>query len=108
MNIRPLQVNACRKREGRIKNVMSIEGNKNKKARSVTFDVMKCIGIILVIIGNLKEYSQAFSFIYSFHMLLFFIIGGYFFHSKPTSVSLKSDIKRLIYPYIITGQPSSS
>ncbi len=46
--------------------------------RSKTIDVMKGIGIILVIIGHLiPPDSYAFRWIFSFHMPLFFLLFGY-------------------------------
>jgi len=55
----------------------SIDVTTNREA---TFDVMKCIGIIAVIIGHLTSFGQ--DFIFSLHMPLFFIIAGYFYHEK--------------------------
>lgn len=68
--------------------------------RENTFDVMKCIGIIAVIIGHLTSFGQ--DFIFSWHMPLFFIIAGYFYHEKGITTMLKKDAKHLLLPYAIT------
>lgn len=46
--------------------------------RDITFDMMKGIGIILVIIGHLAHgFGWLVPAIYTFHMTLFFILSGY-------------------------------
>ena len=48
--------------------------------RNITFDIIKAIGILLVIIGHLADNFKIFiGIIYIFHMPLFFIVSGYFF-----------------------------
>lgn len=46
--------------------------------REILWDVMRGIAIMLVVIGHSGVSSFAWSFIYSFHMPLFFFISGYF------------------------------
>jgi len=71
--------------------------------RKLAFDVMKGISIILVIIGHLQIPNILHHIIYSFHMPLFVIIGGYFFKSKSIkSFNVLKDIKRLGLPYLFT------
>lgn len=69
------------------------------KERIVTFDILKGIGILLVIIGHtfMKEIGP---FILSFHMPLFFIVAGYFFKYQPFLLQVKRDFRRLIVPYL--------
>lgn len=69
--------------------------------RNPTFDMMKGIGIICVIIGHLSDYFT--TFIFSFHMPLFFIISGYFFYQQPSQHLIKKDFNRFIVPYIFTS-----
>lgn len=73
--------------------------------RDVTFDIMKGIGILLMLFCHYKpEYQWPHQFIYSFHMPLFFIVAGYF--SKPLKDSvwegIKKNAKRLLLPFIVT------
>ena len=71
--------------------------------RNPIFDIMKGFGILLVIAGHLGGINKYLhSFIFSFHMPLFFILAGYFFKPKDFSTSLSKDFKRLIYPYLFT------
>ena len=71
------------------------------KKRSATFDIMKFFGIMFVIIGHLATTGQR--VIFSFHMPLFFIIAGYFYHQKDYKENFKRDAKRLLLPYIFTA-----
>lgn len=71
------------------------------KKRSATFDIMKFFGIMFVIIGHLATTGQR--VIFSFHMPLFFIIAGYFYHPKDYKENFKRDAKRLLLPYIFTA-----
>lgn len=50
--------------------------------RDKTIDVLKGIGIILVVIGHSGCPNLLKDFIYSFHMPLFFIASGYFFNEN--------------------------
>ncbi len=49
------------------------------KQRNLTFDIMKGIGILLVLIGHVWQLPDSIhQTIYSFHMPMFFIVAGYF------------------------------
>lgn len=67
--------------------------------RNATFDILKGIGILLVIIGHtfMKEIGP---YIQAFHMPLFFVVAGYFFKYKPVKDQLVRDLRRLIVPYL--------
>lgn len=69
-------------------------------SRNITLDLMKAIGIIAIILGH---YGIGRQFFYSFHVPLFFIVGGYLFRTKDIRVSLLADSKRLLIPYILTS-----
>lgn len=70
-----------------------------EKMRNATFDILKGIGILLVIIGHtfMKEIGP---YIQAFHMPLFFVVAGYFFKYKPVKDQLVRDLRRLIVPYL--------
>ena len=70
--------------------------------RDVTFDVLKGIAIILVIIGHC-DFGPFRAFIYSFHMPLFFFVTGYFLKKRPLRQEIYLSTKRLIIPYIFTA-----
>ena len=56
--------------------------SKLKMDRDSTLDVLKGIGIILVVIGHSNCPKLLDDYIFSFHMPLFFIASGYFFNKK--------------------------
>ena len=83
----------------------------NKKERLVYIDQMKGIAILLVIMGHLigpnAGYNAVFSFIYSFHMPIFFIISGYLGYKttkidsfKTYGIFLKKKFIVLVIPFL--------
>lgn len=79
---------------------MSVKQKYNK-----TFDIMKGICILLMILCHLLNHN--YRFIYSFHMPLFFILAGYFvkditFSLKEFGVFTKKNAIRLLVPYFVT------
>lgn len=46
------------------------------KERNITFDILKGIGILLMMWCHLTQTHN--QFVYSFHMPLFFLISGYY------------------------------
>lgn len=72
--------------------------------RDITFDIMKGIGILLVIIGHLAHgYGLLIPIIYTFHMPLFFIVSGHFYKQKNPVELLVRDLKLLIVPYLLVS-----
>lgn len=78
---------------------------KQNKQYDPTFDMMKGIGILLMILCH--SINHNFRIIYSFHMPLFFILAGYF--TKDMSFSWnsfgrfsKKNAIRLLVPYFVT------
>ncbi len=72
-----------------------------QKERNIAFDILKGIGILLMIIGHsIDRRSIWFHLIYTFHMPLFFIVAGFFFKVKPTKEIIVNSYKRLIIPYL--------
>lgn len=70
--------------------------------RDRSIDIAKGIAIIAVVFGHcyLFPYTR---FVYSWHMPLFFILAGYFFRKKNVRESLRTDLWRLIVPYLVFG-----
>lgn len=71
--------------------------------RNITFDMMKGVGILLVIIGHVAHGYGLYPVIYVFHMPLFFIVSGYFYKPKHPSVLFKRDVKLLLLPYCLVA-----
>ena len=79
------------------------------KGRDITFDIMKGIGILLVITCHFFGWNhpQMARIIQSFHMPLFFIVAGYFSKSYVDIPSTKENIKRFfsrLYPPMAVTQ----
>lgn len=70
--------------------------------RDETFDVLKGIAIILMIVGHCG-FTSFRTFIYSFHMPLFFLVAGYFLKRRPLWKEICLSTRRLIIPYIFTA-----
>lgn len=69
--------------------------------RLVQYDVLKGVGILLVVIchAGLSGFSK--EFIYTFHMPLFFFASGCFFNSVPFGKYLIKNFKQLLIPYLL-------
>ena len=78
---------------------------EQKPKRDVILDIVRGIGITLMVIGHIGYPLN--TFIYLFHMALFFIISGYFFRDKcwQTPLDVKNfimrKIKTLYLPFVI-------
>ncbi len=72
--------------------------------REREFDVLRGIGILLMVMGHVG-FGDAFSqYIHAFHMPIFFFVAGYFFSVKKYSDTwdlLKHDLRNLMLPYTI-------
>ena len=78
------------------------------KERDATFDIMKGIGILLVMTGHFFGWNHPVlgQVILSFHMPLFFFVAGYFSKSYVDGPTFRSHVKRfarrLIPPFVVT------
>ena len=74
-----------------------------KKISRIGFiDISKGIAIICIILGHLRI-PQINSFVFTFHVPIFFIITGYFINNKiPLKEFISKKYKTLVVPYIIT------
>lgn len=70
------------------------------KQRDLTIDILKSLGIILMVIGHSKCPEWLDHYIYSFHMPLFFIIGGLFLKKEVLLSPIKFYIRKLKGLYI--------
>ena len=71
--------------------------------RDQTFDYMKGIGIIAMIIGHSIIPLCVGRFIFAWHMPLFFIISGYFYKPVDNRTMFIKNWKGLLIPYLITS-----
>lgn len=67
------------------------------KTRLPEFDVLKGIGIVLVVLGHVTHLTNLSTLIYSFHMPLFFMLTGFF--DRPKDKYIWNQFKSLMVPY---------
>jgi len=68
--------------------------------RDPAFDILKGIGITLVVVGHVYS-GMTHRLIYVFHMPLFFLVSGYFFRASPTMKECARKMTtRLLIPYL--------
>lgn len=71
--------------------------------RDQTIDIVKGIGIVLMVVGHSGAPDYLHDFIYTFHMPLFFIVSGWFFNDKSIDDSrgfALRKIKSIYLPYL--------
>ena len=66
-----------------------------------TFDLLKGIGIILVLLGHTSIHGLPRTCIYNCHMALFFMVSGCFFKERRFKEDICKGFKQLIIPYFI-------
>ena len=75
--------------------------------RDNSIDVAKGILIVLMLIGHYGSLDSNFrAGIYSFHMIAFVLLSGYFFHPESCenlTVSVKKLVKSFLLPYAVFG-----
>lgn len=81
-----------------------------EKKRNSIFDIAKGITILLIVLGHIRgtntpaALNNAISFVYYFHVAVFFVISGFF--SSPQrdwKNYITKKAKRLVIPYLITN-----
>lgn len=84
--------------KGKVK--MVIQSSTQQK-RISWIDVVKGIGICLVVMGHVYRSNPVLIWIYSFHMPLFFILSGWLRESKKKQIEWKSFIQRKLESFIV-------
>ena len=87
----------------------SLLANKNTFERQYWVDAAKSIGIYLIVFGHLPAIASSqtptadflVSFLWTFHVPLFFFISGYLNKPDPPGEFLKRITFRLVIPYIV-------
>ena len=63
-------------------------------------DIAKGIGMLCIIAGHLGR-PEIGHVVFTFHVPLFFLIGGYFFRVAPGVVGMAKSARRLLVPYAL-------
>lgn len=71
--------------------------------RLAWIDILKGIGIILVVIGHVYSNKLIYDWLYSFHMPLFFLAAGWVYRRKEAVSDLKRRIQTIVIPYFSFG-----
>ena len=73
------------------------------RARLPWLDVLKGIGIILVVVGHVYSNKTIFNWLYSFHMPLFFFAAGWVYREKSVLYDIKHRFQTIAVPYFSFG-----
>ena len=76
---------------------------QSRAERLSWLDVLKGIGIILVVIGHVYSNRTVFNWLYSFHMPLFFLAAGWVYKEKSVLTDIKRRIQTIVVPYFSFG-----
>lgn len=83
-------------------NKVKIRNKPLQIERQIDMDVLKGIGIFMVVLGHLKPDSILRTHIYSCHMFIFFFASGLLFNAESNIFKhVWKKIKRLIFPYLL-------
>lgn len=74
-----------------------------KNGRLSWLDILKGIGIILVAVGHIYSNKIIGTWLYSFHMPLFFMATGYTYREKPILQDIKHRFQTIVVPYFSFG-----
>ena len=73
-----------------------------KNDRQIEMDVLKGIGMFMVVLGHLKPDSFLRTHIYSCHMFIFFFSSGMLFNAETNIFKhIWKKVKRLVFPYFV-------
>lgn len=70
--------------------------------RNNNIDILKGLGIFLMILGHMPVPDLLRCFIFSFHMPLFFFVSGYLYKEDSIGHIASKNIQKVMLPYIFT------
>lgn len=85
------------------KNMLTVNQSEKDCCRILWIDLLKGIGIILVVVGHVYHNSIIYDWIYSFHMPLFFFAAGFLYRKQGIILYIKRRIVTLVVPYFSFG-----
>lgn len=69
------------------------------KARVLWMDVLRGLGILLVVLGHVSKNTSLVDWIYAFHMPLFFFSSGWLYRQRNIIDDIKQRTRSIIIPY---------
>lgn len=85
---------------------MTAEPTIGKREHDVTFSIMKAIGIVCIVAGHAAVHTPLCTFVYLFHVSLFFFVAGFLFRDDlplPPLRYLAGKLRRLYLPFVAYG-----
>lgn len=76
---------------------------QNIEQRLLWLDILKGFGIILVVLGHVYQNQTCHSFVYSFHMPLFFMAAGWLYKARPVKAYSMHRFFTVMVPYFSFG-----
>lgn len=73
----------------------------NNKKRFLELDILKGIGILLMVFDHVGWGMKIHTYIQSFHMPLFFIVSGFLYKKNDIKITIKKRYQTLMKPYWI-------
>ena len=64
-------------------------------------DVLRSIGIILVVLGHVSINKNLVDWIYSFHMPLFFFTSGWLYQKREIILDIRRRVVKILVPYLL-------
>ena len=81
------------------------KGENTLENRADWIDVLKGIGIILVVIGHVNTKGFLVQWLYTFHMPLFFALSGYILYKFGKNIPFRKFLlkrtKSILWPFIL-------
>lgn len=80
---------------------MPTTAREGERPREAWLDILKGIGIVLVVAGHVTTHATLQQTIYLFHMPLFFALSGYLHRPRPMRGLAKQKLRQLAVPYLV-------
>ena len=80
-----------------------MKAEQSRAERLPWLDILKGIGVLLVVIGHVYSNDTIYRWFYSFHMPLFFLAAGCVYREKSVLADVKRRIQTILIPYFSFG-----
>lgn len=77
--------------------------NRQTDNRIHWVDILRGIGILLMVYGHINYEPSVYTWIYSFHMAIFFFAAGVVYKKRPVYTDFLHRIRTILLPYYVVG-----